>query len=322
MNDEGHSWLTEYESSTAFKDYVFDQENHLLDHENPFEEGKKKLEGGDIPNAVLLFEAAVQKDPTHVEAWQYLGTTQADNEQEVAAIAALRKCLELNPDNLSAWMAIAVSYTNESFGSHACHALKSWLAHNPGYSSLVTEMSPPPSELTFMSSSEHEKVRELYLSAARLSAETQIDPDVQCGLGILFNLSGEYQKAVECFGLALQVRPRDALLWNKYGATLANGNRSEEAVEAYRRALELAPGFIRSRYNLGIACINLQAYREAVEHFVTALNMQRESRGPQGQTSAMSENIWSTMRMALSLLGRTDLYSACDERDLDRLKDI
>lgn len=322
-NEEGHPWLTEYESSSsAFKDYVFDQDNHLLDHENPFEEGKKKLEGGDIPNAVLLFEAAVQKDPTHVEAWQYLGTTQADNEQEVAAIAALRKCLELNPDNLSAWMAIAVSYTNESFGSHACHALKSWLAHNPNYSDLVTDLSPPPSELTFMSSTEHGKVRELYLAAARLSAETQIDPDVQCGLGILFNLSGEYQKAVECFGLALQVRPHDALLWNKYGATLANGNRSEEAVEAYRRALELAPGFIRSRYNLGIACINLQAYREAVEHFVTALNMQRESRGPQGQSSAMSENIWSTMRMALSLLGRTDLYAACEERDLDRLKDI
>ncbi|XP_059143327.1 peroxisomal targeting signal 1 receptor-like [Physella acuta] len=321
--DDGHPWLTEYESSKAFKEYEFDKDNYLLDHENAFEEGKKKLESGDIPNAVLLFEAAVQKSPTHIEAWQYLGTTQAENEQEMAAIAALRKCIDLDPDNLTAWMALAVSYTNESFGSHACHALKSWLARNPQYSNLIKEpLSTQPPELTFMSSSEHEAIRELYLSAARLSAETTIDPDVQCGLGILFNLSGEYDKAVDCFGLALQVRPQDALLWNKYGATLANGNRSEEAVAAYRRALELAPGFIRSRYNLGIACVNLQAYREAVEHFVSALNMQRESRGPQGQTTAMSENIWGTLRMALSLLGRTDLYEACEKHDLDRLKDI
>ncbi|XP_058791839.1 peroxisomal targeting signal 1 receptor [Phymastichus coffea] len=323
-----HAWISEYEDFyDPFKEYTFSKENPMSDMSNPLEEGKRSLEKGDLPSAVLCFEAAVKQDPKNIEAWLLLGKTQAENEQDPLAISALKQCLSLDPTNLTALMALAVSYTNESYQSQACVTLKDWLMKNEKYQHLKSSksMTNTPPQLgvsTVLFSDVHEEVKDLFIQAARMQPYGTIDADVQCGLGVLFNLSSEFDKAADCLSAAVQARPKDPMLWNRLGAILANGQRSEEAVDAYHRALELSPGFIRARYNLGISCINLNAYKEAGEHLLTALNQQAAGQGAYGERApmrVMSDTIWSTLRLVISLMHKYHLTDAVENRDLERL---
>ncbi|XP_038600152.1 PEX5-related protein isoform X10 [Tachyglossus aculeatus] len=325
------NWISENQEaqnqvtiSATEKGYYFHTENPFKDWPGAFEEGLKRLKEGDLPVTILFMEAAILQDPSDAEAWQFLGITQAENENEQAAIVALQRCLELQPNNLKALMALSVSYTNTGHQQDACEVLKNWIRQNPKYKYLVKNKKGSPGLTRRMSkspvdSSVLEGVKELYLEAAHQNGET-IDPDLQTGLGVLFHLSGEFNRAIDAFNAALTVRPEDYSLWNRLGATLANGDRSEEAVEAYTRALEIQPGFIRSRYNLGISCINLGAYREAVSNFLTALSLQRKSRNQQQVPHpAISGNIWAALRIALSMMDQPELSQAANLGDLDVL---
>ncbi|KAM4770540.1 PEX5-related protein isoform X8 [Corvus cornix cornix] len=325
------NWISENQEapgqvtiSTIEKGYYFHTENPFKDWPGAFEEGLKKMKEGDLPVTILYLEAAILQEPNDAEAWQFLGITQAENENEQAAIVALQRCLELQPNNLKALMALAVSYTNTGHQQEAYQALRNWIKQNPKYKYIVRSKKGSPALTRRMSktadeSSLLEEVKDLYLEAAHQNGD-MIDPDLQTGLGVLFHLNGEFNRAIDAFSAALTVRPEDYTLWNRLGATLANGDRSEEAVEAYTRALEIQPGFIRSRYNLGISCINLGAYREAVSNFLTALSLQRKSRNQQQVPHpALSGNIWAALRIALSMMDQPELFQAANVGDLDIL---
>jgi len=330
VGDEYNSelWLSEFEEMKNLqreKAYSFTPDNEMDSIGNPLAEGKRRLENGELPTAVLCFEAAVKQNPSNAEAWQLLGTTQAENEQDLLAINALNKCIKLQPDNLTAVLCLAACYTNESCNLEACKMLMEWLIQNPKYSDIIKSKTLPKEDSNLMkylfTSKLYELVKSMYIEAAQRSLETgDIDADVQNGLGVLLNLNNESDKAIDCFKAALQVKPEDARLWNRLGATLANGGRCEEAIEAYHNALQLCPGFVRARYNLGITCIHLDTYREAIEHLLEALNQQASAVSKHFKSPSSSDTIWSTLRLAISMDGqRPDLLKAVNYRNLDLL---
>jgi peroxin-5 len=314
-NYDTEQWIKDYKELLAKEglvvsenhDYEFQTENPFLQHPEPFQEGLRLFREGNIPDAILCFEAAVQKDPKHTQAWQLLGQAQAENDKDDMAIAALVKAVEAEPTNSEALMTLAVSYTNDFHKQNALEVLLQWLKTHPKYNDIYLA-SQPIEFHPWDFEQNHETITSLFLQAARRQP-TDPDPDVQIALGLLFNLSCDYDKAVDCFKAALTKRPNDYLLWNKLGATQANGSRSEEAVDAYFRALEIKPTYTRARANLGISYLSLRNYVAAAQSFLGALTI-----------NSSAQHLWDNLKTVFALMNRQDLVELCDLRDTDVFK--
>ncbi|GAA6064499.1 hypothetical protein JCM10212_002387 [Sporobolomyces blumeae] len=321
--------------------FPYSEENQFMSSQDPYAEGMRLLaEGAPLSEAALAFEAACRKDETRAEAWKAAGETWAADEREAKGIRALEKAVACGgPEGVSAWMSLAVAYVNEGQEMRALATLEKWISL--AYPSIAL----PPAPMTSMRNpwESSNRVIDLFLAAAQAGPQSRaqdqadpnaiVDPEVQVGLGVLFYSNSDYERAKDCFEAALSVRPDDFLLWNRLGATLANGGLPEEAISAYRKALELRPTFTRATYNLGVSCLNIGCYHEAAEHLLAALQgqMSRDalarssnSKGkgkagdeddgripgstrPIGEADDGSANLWHTLRRAFLCMERHDL---------------
>lgn len=328
-------------SDPLIEEYLFEEDNLFKGQANPFEEGVRIMdEGGNLSLAALAFEAAVQKDPQHIEAWARLGSAQSQNEKEDAALRAYQRVLQLDGNNLDALMGLAVSYTNEGYDSTAYRTLERWLSVK--YPQVISpDNLSNAADMGFTDRAElHAKVTDYFIQAAQYAPDGEhMDPDVQVGLGVLFYGSEDFDKAVDCFHAALasselgiaNQRSQLHLLWNRLGATLANSGKSEEAIAAYEKALALRPNFVRARYNLGVSCMNIGCYEQAAGHLLAALDMhkavERDGREKAREllsvtgdgrdvseehldrmtTQNRSTTLYDTLRRVFTLMSRRDL---------------
>jgi tetratricopeptide (TPR) repeat protein len=307
-------------SENLYNDYIFQKNNpFILNKTIPTLEEALNLHN--LVESILALEAIVQTDPQNANAWLQLGNHQQENEREPQAISALKKAVELNPKLLDAWMSLAISYSNEDYIENAYDALESWILNSDKYNHLLKKY---PMFMTH-SADRHKFITDLLLECARFNPGADLDPDVQIGLGLLFNLSGEYDKAIDCFEAAITKRPMDHILYNRLGAMLANNNEPQKAIEAYFHALEINPSYIRARYNLAISCMNINEVKEAIEHLLGALSIQSGNNNYYGEgigdgPDANSTSVWETLRTALITLGRKDLLEKVDSRDLESFR--
>jgi len=270
---------------------------------DPFEEGVRLMKNGRLSEAVKAFEACVKKQPRRSEAWGLLGQCHADNENELQAIAALTRCVELDEFDLPALIQLGVCHTNELNSRKAVEYLDRWVSNHPDYNSCKLIESKVD---TSRYNADILRAIELFKFASEMDPQ---DEEVHVVLGVLHNLSREFDKAEVNFKNALKVKPNDPSLWNKLGATVANGGKCVEAISAYKQALKLKPNYVRALSNLGISFANQRSYTEACVSYLASLAQNPEA-----------VNVWNHLKTSLHALERPDLVDLCKLRDTNLFK--
>lgn len=312
--DAWQNVLDNLENVDQSNSYSFARENPylsthsaMLASENPeitsdfFEKGVQMFEEGNIQAAIHSFEAELQQNnPDHVDAWHMLGSCHAENDEDKRAISCFRRALECDPYHLDALLSIGISYVNEVDSIRALESLRSWISHNPNFYNMDVSLDEY-SDGTLM-----DEVTQLMLA---VSAQSPEDADVKVVLGVLYNVSLDYDAAIDNFNAAILQRPDDYSLLNKLGATLANSNRSGEAIALYNKSLQLRPQYVRGLLNLGISFANLNQYADSAKAYIKTLRL-----------NPNAKHIWNYLRMVLSCMDRMDLVEIAGREDLESLE--
>ena len=287
------------------------------EHSNWMEEGMREFRAGNLKEAIRAFEMELQcNNADSATAWRMLGQCHAENDMDQQAILCLEQAVDRDPYSPEALLALGVSYVNELNHNRALDNLKAWITHNPTFAGLELDddvygataavaatAADGPNTYESPMESAFDDVQRLLLRA--LDYAPSDAADVLEALGVVYNVSRDYTAAADAFRRAIDLRPDDYQLWNKLGATLANGSKSEEALPAYHKALQLKPKYARAWLNMAISHSNLQNYDEAARCYLQTISL-----------NPTAVHCWSYLRIALSCSERWDLIPIVAAQDL------
>lgn len=285
--------------------YPFSEENPFDNKtdQNNFEIGLELYKSGDLVGAIQAFEASVNQGEHEQKAmsYHYLGLAQAENDRDDLAILALLNALNLVPNHRPSLLSLSVSFANEVDFHKVYECLMKWLSLTDEYAHILKDSDDLINDVD----NDHETVSEAFIRAARMRPN-EPDPDVQIALGLLFNLTKEYNRSIDCFKSALIKRPDDYQLWNKLGATQANYGRCEDAIESYFHALSIRPTYTRARFNLGVSFAKLKDFTESAKSVLSALSINSDA-----------NHIWDFLGVVFKKMGRDDLRAKSVRKDVN-----
>lgn len=219
-------------------------------------------EQGEPDRAIAHYRQAVerhQSDEERAAAWYQLGRLYQEHQRDDEAIEAYEQTLALEPERAAAWERLADLHRRQNRPDEAIETYRE-----------AIELDPAPAW-------PYHK------------------------LGLIYADRGETETAIHYYRQAIdrhRTGPDRAVSWNNLGNACKSLNRYDEAIEAYRRALELDPACPWPYHNLAFVYAEQGLYDQAIPLYRRAIEQQ-----PLDRSRAVS---WDGLANVFTILGRFD----------------
>jgi tetratricopeptide (TPR) repeat protein len=229
-------------------------------------------QGGQIDQAMKLYEAIVGIDPGHADALHLLGVARHQTGDSEAGVTLIRK-------------AIARSRKRPEFHSNLGQALEA-VGRLAEAEKAYRQSLSLDSDMTDALSN----LGALLLARGRtsdsiraLSKAVRLDPrhgTARMNLGNAKRAAGAPGEAVELHSDAARLMPLSDKAWVNLATSLMDLQHLDEAELALKRSLALSPALIESLNNLGFLYINQPDYGRAARCFTAAINTEPRYAAP------------------------------------------
>lgn len=225
------------------------------------------LTQNELPQAISLYQAVLEKDPAHQEALHFLGLAYAQSGEIAKAIEALERACALEPQ-AAIFNNLANAYKqNHQVHEAITHYLKA-IALEPQYAQAHNNVAN-----LYALQNQYEQALTHYIKATHAAPDFS---QAHFNLGLLLLKNQQLEAAKAQFNNVLTLNPgaTEALF---YLAVLSlAANELDEAEKRFNEVLIQDSEHIESLVNLGVIALKRNQNQTAVDYFTKALALNNE----------------------------------------------
>jgi arylsulfatase A-like enzyme/Tfp pilus assembly protein PilF len=228
-------------------------------------DGIRHLRDGDFKGSAAEWRPLLDRGIDTFEVNYYLGRALAGLRQHRAASERFARAIELMPEYVPAYLALAESYMRLNDSKSALTAV-----------SAGRRVGPKDPRLPDLEGDIHRRLGDKPAAIRAYEAVIALAPSdalARVRLGELYRDTGDVGRSVRSLREAVEIEPANGAYWNSLGMVLGGNGRLAEAEAAFRNAVRHAPSDPFFAYNLGLILQRLGRPEDAAASFRRALQL-------------------------------------------------